>query len=464
VIPKLGILRQDEHGVSLAVIPVFTVPTESETSDYFGDDGWSFSPEVVLGRRWGGLRGAIEAGYRARKNARLANLRVADELFARIGLGYQVSDPAEIGITTSGATAAADVFDRFNSNHLESFLGLSYRVAPVAILFGGGGVGWENGFGTPDWRVLAGVRFGAPERDQSEPTPRPVDSDGDGLLDTADACPHDPEDADGFEDENGCPDPDNDKDGVLDGDDACRDHPGLAAFKGCPDTDGDGITDAADACATEPEDKDGFEDENGCPDPDNDKDGVLDASDSCPLEPGTVENKGCPDPDRDGDTVVDRLDNCPDEPGDREHNGCKKPQLVTITNNTLVIMESVYFQLDKAVILKKSYPLLDNVAAVLASHPDLVVQVEGHTDSLGNDKYNKDLSQRRADAVVAYLVKKKIGRDRLKAVGFGEEHPIADNTTKEGRAQNRRVVFTILSGGQNVQTREQGADDATKEK
>jgi outer membrane protein OmpA-like peptidoglycan-associated protein len=106
--------------------------------------------------------------------------------------------------------------------------------------------------------------------------------------------------------------------------------------------------------------------------------------------------------------------------------------------------------------------LLDNVAAVLTSHSQLKIQVEGHTDNQGDDRYNKKLSQRRAEAVVAYLGKKGIAGARLVAKGFGEDKPIADNNTEEGRAQNRRVVFTILSGGDNVKTRVQGAGDDTK--
>jgi OOP family OmpA-OmpF porin len=114
------------------------------------------------------------------------------------------------------------------------------------------------------------------------------------------------------------------------------------------------------------------------------------------------------------------------------------------------------------VIEKRSFALLDNVAAVLTSHPDLKIQVEGHTDNQGNDTYNKKLSQRRAEEVVKYLAKKGVERTRLTPLGFGEEQPIASNETKDGRAQNRRVVFKIVGGSASVQTREHGAGDDTK--
>jgi len=154
-----------------------------------------------------------------------------------------------------------------------------------------------------------------------------------------------------------------------------------------------------------------------------------------------------------------RLDRCPDENGLPKNAGCSD---VSVGDGHLDIIESVYFKTDRAEIEPRSFELLDKVAAVLTSHAKLTTQVEGHTDSQGDDAYNKKLSQRRAEAVVAYLVKQAIARFRITARGFGEEKPIADNNTAEGRAQNRRVVFTILSGGDDVKTRVQGAGDDTK--
>jgi OmpA-OmpF porin, OOP family len=127
------------------------------------------------------------------------------------------------------------------------------------------------------------------------------DPDGDGIEDDVDKCPTVPEDFDGFEDEDGCPEPDNDHDGVLDVDDKCPNIPGPISTGGCPggapsgkDRDGDGIPDSNDACPDNPEDRDGFQDHDGCPDPDNDKDGILDQDDQCPNEPGTIAKGGCP--------------------------------------------------------------------------------------------------------------------------------------------------------------------------
>ena len=209
-----------------------------------------------------------------------------------------------------------------------------------------------------------------------------------------DQCPLDPEDKDAFEDENGCPDPDNDKDGILD---------------------------VVDRCPMDPEDKDGFEDDNGCPDPDNDKDGFLDPNDKCPLEPEVVNG-------------VDDEDGCPDEGGK-----------VRLTKDKIEILDKVYFDFNKATIKPVSFDILNQVAQVLKGNPQLVrIRIEGHTDSKGNDAYNKKLSQARAESVRNYLVAKGIDSNRLVPAGFGEEQPVATNTTNDGRSENRRVEFVIL--------------------
>ncbi|HET7499454.1 MAG TPA: OmpA family protein, partial [Kofleriaceae bacterium] len=466
VAPKLTLLTQARHGVGLAVLATLVLPTESSDDAYLGDHGVSVAPAVALSRRFGLVRTGVNLGYLARKQSRLLDLVVDDELFARAGIGYDLpvrSRPVSLDVTMSAATAASDFDGHLNINHLEGLVGATCQVDREVQLFGGAGAGLAHGFGTPDARVMVGVRLthggGAEPRKPVE-----LDRDRDGIVDALDRCPTEPEDRDGFEDDDGCPDPDNDKDGVLDAADACPMQPGITELKGCPavDTDGDGIPDHQDACPTQAEDKDGFEDGDGCPDPDNDKDGIPDAADACPMQPGPEATKGCPDPDRDGDGVVDRLDNCPGEPGAADNAGCPRQQLVKLGGGKLDMIRSVYFKLDKAIIEQRSFTLLDNVAAVLASHPTLTVQVEGHTDSQGDDAYNLELSQRRAEAVVEYLVSKGVDRARLQAKGFGETQPIADNKTQTGRAQNRRVVFTII-GDTTIENQQQGADDSTRE-
>ena len=233
------------------------------------------------------------------------------------------------------------------------------------------------------------------------------------------ACRALAEDKDGFADEDGCPDLDNDNDGVADGDDKC---------------------------VAVAEDKDDFEDSDGCPDLDDDKDGTADDADGCKREAGPRINQGCPDQDRDKDTVVDRLDNCPDEAGTPENGGCQAKQLVVITDAKLQILDRVYFTTGKDVIEPKSFPLLDNIAAVLKAHPEIgKIRIEGHTDSDGDEAKNKDFSNRRALSVKKYLVDTaSLAASRLDAAGFGEEQPVAANDTPQGKQENRRVEFMIV--------------------
>ncbi|HVV84170.1 MAG TPA: OmpA family protein [Kofleriaceae bacterium] len=259
-----------------------------------------------------------------------------------------------------------------------------------------------------------------------------------------------PEDRDGFEDGDGVPDPDNDRDGIADTADRCPLEPetanGYQDDDGCPDepdTDGDGIVDRVDRCPTDPEDKDGHADDDGCPE-DNDADGLLDAVDACPDVAGPPENRGCPDADRDGDTIVDRLDNCPDEPGTAANHGCKEKQLAVLDNGRIEILDVVYFKTSKAVIETRSFPLLDAVAGIIRNHPELPkITIEGHTDDRGNDAYNLDLSQRRAESVRRYLITQGIAGERLDAVGYGETRPIVPNDSNAHRSANRRVEFKL---------------------
>lgn len=151
----------------------------------------------------------------------------------------------------------------------------------------------------------------------------PEDLDEDGVEDPKDQCIDQPEDLDGFDDLDGCPDSDNDRDGILDADDECPDVAetvnGQDDADGCPeeDEDLDGVLDAQDKCPAEPEDADDFEDADGCPDLDNDQDGLADDGDQCPLQAedkdGFEDEDGCPDADNDGDGIADTGDQCPNE-------------------------------------------------------------------------------------------------------------------------------------------------------
>jgi OOP family OmpA-OmpF porin len=316
------------------------------------------------------------------------------------------------------------------------------------------------------------------------PPPAPViikiektDQDGDGITDDVDQCPAQPEDVDAFQDEDGCPDSDNDNDGVLDPDDNCPNQAGPARNRGCPitdrdadgvrddddecpdepgpreragcpvkDSDGDGIPDEKDQCPADPEDFDGFHDEDGCPDPDNDRDGLVDGVDNCPSDPGPATNNGCPVTDRDGDGILDDQDRCPDEFGVPEEQGCpKKYSLIVVTQEKIEIKQQVHFAKTKAQILPDSFELLAQVADAIKGNKIKKILIEGHTDSDGPDARNLKLSQDRADAVRLHLIQRGgLKPDTLESVGFGETRPIASNKTAKGKALNRRVEFKIV--------------------
>jgi OOP family OmpA-OmpF porin len=247
------------------------------------------------------------------------------------------------------------------------------------------------------------VATAAPVEEQPrEGAPPAKDSDGDGIPDSVDKCPNEPEDKDGFEDADGCPDPDN---------------------------DGDGIADKIDKCPNEPEDKDGFEDTDGCPDPDNDKDGILDATDKCPNEPET--KNGFQDE-----------DGCPDE---------IPKSLKKVTG----VVAGIEFKPNTAALTPGGIKTLDRVAKVLAGFPRVRIEIGVHTDDQPPPKKSKfadnaAMSQARADAIRIQLVKKGIPDMRLVAKGYGEGTPLVDPSGKKAaklkaaRAKNRRIELKLI--------------------
>jgi len=232
----------------------------------------------------------------------------------------------------------------------------------------------------------------------------------------------------------------------------CAERAFVETAPGDPDTDGDGIPDSADACVVEPEDRDGYLDDDGCPEPDNDLDTVLDLADKCPNEaedPDSFEDEdGCPDPDNDKDTVLDVQDQCPNEPGSttQEPLGCPTNPLVVVTDCEVKITQQIHFEYNKDKIRPESFPVLDAVVEVLNKNPDIKLEVQGHTDNKGGAAYNKNLSNRRAASVKTYLVTHGITPARLTSLGYGFDRPIVDNSTEQNRALNRRVQFIRTEG------------------
>jgi OOP family OmpA-OmpF porin len=297
-------------------------------------------------------------------------------------------------------------FDIFTSNKLSINLRSTYR--------------WSEEKGTyKHFQHIVGLNYNFGQGD----------SDKDGVPDNKDTCPEEP----GLKEFNGCPDTDGDK--IPDNKDSCPEDFGTEIMNGCPDSDSDGVADNEDECPKE----EGLVEFNGCPD--TDTDGVADKDDECPNEVGAVENKGCPWADSDGDGVSDNIDTCPEEAGSIENNGC--PELsneVVQTINELATQINFVAGSDRIqgrIVINA----LNDIKTLLDNNPDGNLIIEGHTSSDGGAEANLELSQKRAAAVKAFLINLGINPDRLKTEGYGEDRPIADNETLEGRALNRRVQF-----------------------
>jgi outer membrane protein OmpA-like peptidoglycan-associated protein len=239
------------------------------------------------------------------------------------------------------------------------------------------------------------------------PPPPPVDTDNDGIIDSLDKCPTVP----GLQKYQGCPVPDTDKDGINDEDDKCVSVPGLARYQGCPI-------------------------------PDTDKDGINDEEDKCPTQAGPASNQGCPFVDSDGDGIADPDDKCPNLFGTPENQGCPaiKEEVIKKINYAA---NNIYFATGKYILLSRSFKGLDEVVKVMNDDAQLQMSIEGHTDNVGSDAANQKLSENRAAAVKAYLVKKGVSTSRINSQGFGETQPVADNKTPAGRQKNRRVELKL---------------------
>ena len=415
---KLQFLREDRHFVSVAFIPDVSFPTGGGAA-YFSSSTVTGTPRIAVSKRFQRTELAMNLGALIRGDAALAGFSVGSQLTA--GLSARVEPPWPF-IKTSfeaigelwGLSSAEKPFRSQDTSVLE-FL-ISGRLGLIdrwfATLSGGGGV--LPGYGSPDLRLFFGVAY----------APREVDRDFDGVPDRVDQCPDIP----GPADNHGCPWPDRDGDGVPDYKDKCPDKYGPADNDGCPRKKKIRFCDEKDEESdTEPDEK-----TTPCvprkvkPDPflhDRDHDGIPDDIDKCPDEPETING-------------VDDDDGCPDE---------GEGVTVFLSKQEIRILQQINFETNKAVIKPDSYHIVDEVAAQLRAHPEVLkLRIEGHTDNVGNAPYNMKLSQARAESVKKYLVDKRVDPNRLVPVGYGLTKPIASNKTPFGRAQNRRVQFVIL--------------------
>ncbi len=419
-------------------IQVFA-PTGSQAG-YTGDGAVRVEPRVLVAGtvQQFTYSGHVGFDFRAR-DAGFAGSPMGSEVTLGAAAGVRVlDDRLTLGPELFGSTGVtdADAFFGRTSTPFELLFGAHLR--PVkAWQFGAGvGPGLTRAFGTPTLRVLLSAEFIQPYDPPKEPPKLPPP-----------------------------PPPDRDHDGIFDGQDACPDVAGVKtddpATNGCPprvDSDGDGVFDDEDACIETPGVRSEDPKRNGCP-PDRDADGIIDEQDACPDEPGIAtqdpKTNGCPPPkDRDGDSILDEQDACPDAAGqaneDPTKHGCP---IAHIEKDQIRIREQVQFAYNSAEILKASDFILSELRNILEANPQVkLVEVQGHTDARGSDRYNQQLSERRAASVVRWLVAAGVERSRLRSRGFGESNPIDTNETDEGRANNRRVEFHIIEQDKVVET------------
>ncbi|MCL2325266.1 MAG: OmpA family protein [Proteobacteria bacterium] len=499
--------REDYSGFGLGAGVLMTLPTGKEAA-LIGDGSFTGRPYIAADYEIGPVELILNAGFTFRKKSQFLDYTLSHGFNYGFGVVYHaIPEWLAVKGEIFGETPLSKKATQDYHQSAEFLIGATI-MTPIGLdLTVGGGAGLGNGVRNPLARFLLGISYqprskdsdgdGIDDRNDACPTtpglaefygcPNP-DTDGDGWCDPwvesdalaeklgckrTDLCPDIP----GLDEFQGCPNPDTDNDGWCDPwvesdelaqifgckrTDLCPELPGLDEFYGCPDPDidGDGICDpfvdalglyehffcsGIDLCPDEPEDFDGFEDEDGCPDPDNDGDGLCDPWVS---ETGQSEKYA---------HICTGIDLCPDEPGPRENDGCPQdPQLETaqqfviVLENKLEIKDTIYFDTNKSTIKKQSHTLLDHLAHTLQNTRSIRhLSVEGHTDDTGNHAKNVTLSLQRAQAVVDYLIQKGVDPSRLSAKGFGPDRPLDPAKTKQARALNRRVEFIITDRSQN---------------
>jgi OmpA-OmpF porin, OOP family len=423
---KIRILRV-EKGFGLAAALQIGLPLSDAPKNGGADPTFWYWPQLIGEKRFGQtgqFKIGANVGFRGHGASdtiitlRDGDFRDGQRVTYGAGVAYRLLEPLDIVADTYATFLLSEAGGKVKPSN-EVVGGIKVFVERNSYLMIGAGPRYTSGFEAANFRAFIGFIF----------EPSIGDRDGDGIKDDLDKCPDQPEDQDGFQDEDGCPDPDNDNDGILDKDDACPDVPedrdGIQDQDGCPegesgDRDGDGIPDNKDKCPDDPEDKDGFQDADGCPDPDNDKDGILDVRDKCPNEPETFngfqDEDGCPDK---GDVIVDK--------------------------DKIVILKKIQFKTGSAEILPESNQILDAVATTVTHHPEFtLIEVAGHADERSDDAYNLKLTQQRVDSVMAALVQRKVEKSKLRAKGYGEYCPEDPGHNEAAWEKNRRVEFKIV--------------------
>jgi large repetitive protein len=433
---KAAIGERDAIGGTLAygATLAFTLPTG--TGDEFsGNDLPTVHALGLASFTRSRLTTTFNLGGVVRETAAFANITQGPGVVWAAGASFRVLDQLWAGgelfgeLVPGGKRTMAG--DEVLLNTIEGLAGVHYRITRPMDLGIAVGRGVTTGPGTPAVRGIVTFSYtpGAEDLKPIHP-PRapepPKDTDNDGVKDSLDECILEIEDKDGYRDDDGCPDPDN---------------------------DGDGHLDAADGCPTQAEDKDRFQDEDGCPDLDNDQDGVADTKDKCPLvsedKDGFADGDGCPENDNDKDGILDTLDKCPKEAevinGTADDDGCpdKGNSLVVLSPDRIELLESIQFSGSR--ISRSSNNVIGQLGATLRAHPEILrVRLTVHVQPTRNAAADQKLSDTRAKAVRDWLVNYGIDALRLQSSGFGGQKPLVPATSRGAQEINDRVELIIL--------------------
>lgn len=439
---KFGLFDGREAPFGLAVQGRVTLPTAT-VSNALGAPELGWEADVVVDRWFGSrFRLALNAGVHNGPAAQLENVTLNDGLVLRLGGTYAISPDAGVALEFAGEKGFAD--PGIASFPLETMASAYGYLGPTMVLRGGVGTGLTRGIGAPDLRLVLGIGY-----EPRPPAAAASDSDSDRVPDDTDACPDVPEDRDGTADADGCPDPDNDS---------------------------DGIPDVGDPCPNDAEDVDGVRDNDGCPEPEqrvgvrliNAETGavipvghvvlhgpvgdvVLGPEPVAELVPGTYDVDAMSvafDPVTVPLTISNADPRAPTGGGNvyEVRLTPSKDAKISVSREGIDLREKVYFDTANDVILARSFALLDQVAAVMNAYPEItLLSVDGHTDNRGDDASNLDLSLRRAQSVVNYLIRKGVAGNRLVAKGYGETRPLDAADTEAAWEANRRVDVLIES-------------------
>ena len=450
--------EDDEYTV--AVSAGLSLPTgKNADRPFLGDKNVTGRIKAIGAVDFGKVRAAANLGILLRETSQNFKTELGHQLLYGAAAAYPVDRRVDLMLEVFGRSGL-NQFSSFYSdvNPFEASIAARYTISGMWNVTAGGGRGFGNGIGAPDLRLFAMVAFAPDFRDRDkdgvfdvndkcpdEPEDRDgfqdqdgcpePDNDLDTIPDVRDKCPNDQEDVDQFEDDDGCPESDNDKDGIADINDACpnaaEDGKGKRPTDGCPstseDSDGDGVNDTVDKCPDEPEDRDNFQDDDGCLDPDNDADGIPDNFDNCPNDgedpDGFEDEDGCPDPDNDKDGFLDAADRCPLQAetlnGVKDDDGCPDPgaEVARLGQDRIELDERVGFvsRGGKLQVKDGSAKFLNLVAMIMKGHPEIAkVRIDVHAEGVPQSE-----TQRRADAVRDFLVGKGVDTARLTPVGAG---------------------------------------------